>query len=93
MVDELGGIELALERAAEQAELEDYDVVVLPGQSFDPLAGMGFPFGQIASPETRAMLELIPPHVRQALGRMIRMGQLLEERPVVLMSPYVIRVR
>jgi protease-4 len=93
MVDELGGIELALERAAEQAELEEYDVVVLPGQSFNPLAGMGFPFGQVASPETRAMLELIPPHVRQALGRMIQLGRLLEERPVVLMSPYVIRVQ
>ena len=93
MVDELGGIELALERAAERAELEAYDVVVLPGQSFNPLAGMGFPFGQAASPESRAMLELIPPHVRQALGRMIQLGRLLEERPVVLMSPYVISVK
>jgi hypothetical protein len=92
MVDELGGIELALDRAAERAELEDYDVVVLPGQAFNPLAGMGFPFGQSAA-ESRAMLELMPAHLREALGRMVQMGQLLEERPVVLMTPYVIRVR
>ena len=68
-------------------------MVVLPGQSFNPLAGMGFPFGQMAGPESRAMLELIPPHLRQALGRAIQLSRLLEERPVVLMSPYLIRVR
>jgi protease-4 len=93
MVDELGGIELALERAAERAELEEYDVVVLPEQVFDPLAGMGFPFGQMASPESRMMIELLPAQVRQTLGLWVQLSRLLEERPVVLMSPYVIRAR
>lgn len=93
MVDELGGLELALERAAERAELEEYDIVVLPEQGFNPLAGMGFPFGKMASPESRAMAELMPAQVRQTLGRLVQLSRLLEERPVVLMSPYVIRVR
>ncbi len=92
MVDELGGIELALERAAERAELESYEVVILPEQAFNPLAGMGFPLGQIAGAEAQA-IALIPERMREALGRMVQLGQLLEERPVVLMTPYVIRVR
>ena len=93
MVDELGGIELALRRAAERANLENYDVVVLPEAQPNPFAGLGLPFLQAPSVEAQAMLKLIPPHVREALGRTVALAELLNERPVVLIAPYVIRVR
>lgn len=93
MVDELGGMELALRRAAERADLEDYEIVVLPGPSFDPFAGMGFPFGRMVTPESSAALQVLPRHVRVSLERMVQLGALLEERPVVLMSPIMLRIR
>ena len=97
MVDQLGGLDAAMAVAAERAKLEKYDTVVLPGgEAFNPLGGLslGLPFGETpVKPASAALFKLVPPHVRAALGQFIQMNELLGERPVVLMSPFVVRMR
>ena len=92
MVDELGGIDKAIALAAERAGMDEYDTVVLPGETFNPLQGLnlGLPFGETPV-KGAALLGILPPHMREALGQMLQMNRLLSERPVVLMTPFVIR--
>ena len=94
MVDQLGGIDAAMRVAAARANLETYDTVVLPGEEFNPLGGLslGLPFGETPVKPSSALLGLVPPHVREALGQFVEMNRLLGERPVVLMSPFVVRM-
>ena len=98
MVDQLGGLDAAMAVAAERASLDEYDTVVLPAEEFNPLGGLnlGLPFGETPvkpAGGSAALLRLIPPHLREALGHVVRMNDLLSERPVVLMTPYVVRMR
>ena len=91
MVDHLGGIDDALADAAEQAGLEgEYDIVILPDAAPNPFAGSGLPFGE--SPLGQ-FVSALPPGVRAAVLDAIQMSQLLGERPVVLMSPWRVRVK
>ena len=90
MVDELGGIEDAIAEAARRGDLgDDYDVVVLPDESPNPLAGAGIgglPIGE--SP-----LSLLPPVAREAVVRAITAARLLDERPVIVLSPFRVEIR
>lgn len=103
MVDRLGGIEDAINIAARRAEMgEEYDVVTVPENQFNPLnQNLTIPLGQAPgihvnvelSAEAAGLIQLLPPHLREALSRTVELGKLLEDRPVVLMTPYLIRVR
>ncbi len=89
MVDHMGGIEAAMADAAEQGGLDDdYGVVILPDSSPDPFAGMGLPFGQ--SPLGEA-LQLLPHSARNAVIHAMTTAQLLDERPVILLTPWRVR--
>jgi protease-4 len=91
MVDHLGGLNDALAAAAEQAELgEEYEVIVLPGEQANPFGGAGFPLGQ--SPLAEAM-QLLPPAARDGISRLIVVSRLLEDRPVIVMTPFTVRIR
>ncbi|MEM7808098.1 MAG: signal peptide peptidase SppA [Planctomycetota bacterium] len=97
MVDHLGGLEDALAAAAEKADLgDDYDVIVLPGEQPNPFGGGGFPLGQVkqelvVNPLAEA-LQLLPPGAREAVSRFIVVSELLEDRPVILIAPFSVRI-
>jgi protease-4 len=104
MVDRLGGIEEAITLAARRAELgEAYEVVTIPENQFNPFqqGGLPIPIGQVPdiqvnvklSAEAAGLIQLLPAHLREALSRTVQLSGLLEDRPVVLMMPYLIRVR
>lgn len=102
MVDELGGLGRAIEYAAGKAGLSDgqYEVRTLPptrtladyfsgghGDARTPLPGVSFGLTQ------DSVLRALPPAVRQPILRQVRALQLLQDRPVMLMSPYQITIR
>lgn len=104
MIDRLGGIEDAITLAAKRAELgEEYEVIVIPENQFNPFdqGGLSLPIGQAPtlqvnvklSAEAAGLIELLPAHLREALSRTVQLSGLLDDRPVVLMTPYLIRVR
>jgi protease-4 len=102
MVDELGGLEQAIAHAAKKAELEpgSFDVSVLPPPQTlaDLLAGGGGGIGAMAPRVTfqvapDSVLHLMPQSARQLIARQIQLGQLLQDRPVVLMSPFILTTR
>jgi ClpP class serine protease len=89
MVDRLGGLQDAMADAAERGGLgDDYEVVVFPDTSVDPLAGLSLPLGQ--SP--LSLLAALPDRIRTAFLDAAQAQQLLEERPVILMTPWRLRV-
>ncbi len=95
MVDHLGGIDDALAAAAKRADLgDDYEVIVLPGEQSNPFAGAGggFPLGSAVSP-LNELMRLLPAGIRDNVGRLIVTSELLEDRPVILMMPYAVRIR
>ncbi|MGF1633313.1 MAG: signal peptide peptidase SppA [Phycisphaerae bacterium] len=106
MIDELGGLNAALAHAAERGGLdpEDFRVQLMPepktladlirGEEI----GATMPFrptvqaaalGQALPP----ILALLPQAERELLQRQLTLAQLLQRRPVVLMSPYAITTR
>ncbi len=91
MVDVLGGIDDALADAAERAGLEgDYDLVILPDAAPNPFAGAGLPFGETPLVQ---FVSSLPPSLRNPVIDALQMAELLSDRPVVLMSPWRVRVR
>jgi protease-4 len=102
MVDELGGMNAALAYAADQANMKagDYDVRVFP-----PPRTIADLFGASGEEEARlpvapritinadSVLHLLPAAQRKMLIQQVQMAQILEGRPVMLMSPYVITVK
>jgi protease-4 len=98
MVDELGGLDAAIVEAAKRAELDPgtYDLKTLPPAPTlqDLLAGGNFSMlAPKMSAEGMAVLSMMPDDVRKSLSQTIQMGQLMQKRPIVLMSPYVITVK
>ena len=89
MVDVLGGIDDAIAEAAERGGIgDDYDVVVLPNEAPNPLAGAGIgglPIGQV--------LAALPPAAREAVAHAMTTARLLEERPVIVLAPFRLTVR
>lgn len=98
MVDEIGGIEKAIDFAADWVDLErgSYEVRVLPApKTLADLFGGGsearLPLKtQIAED---SILRVLSPSLRKMLGQQIRVMQLLQDRPVMLVSPYMITVQ
>lgn len=100
LVDQLGGLHDAVLYAAAKAGLdgEEYDVQAIPEPITlaDVLNGRpeaATPIRPRMSLAEDSILRAVAPEVRQLLGRQIQALQLLQQRPVVLVSPYIVRVR
>jgi len=98
MVDELGGLDQAINDAARRAKLKEgeWDTKVLPPPQTlaDVLAGGGSDVrSPAAAAEATLLLSAMPAELRGALVQTTHMSRLLERRPVVLMTPYVLRVK
>ncbi|MDB5302265.1 MAG: Signal peptide peptidase SppA, partial [Phycisphaerales bacterium] len=101
MVDEIGGIEDALADAAKKVGLDEgkYDVRIVPQPKSlgDLLMGGGpeaaFAFQPKVELKADALFGAISPSLRKAMARELRMLQILQERPVVLMSPYNVTIK
>jgi protease-4 len=103
MVDEIGGLQDAIGYAAAQADLKpgEYDVRVLPaprtfadilnGGGNDPDSAMPFAPKITLSPDS--LIRALPPSLRSALGQELQFLTLLQDRPVVLASPYVLVIK
>ena len=100
MVDQLGGLGDAIVEAAKRAKLEEgkYDLKSLPPPPTiqEMLAGRSSGGASTMTPvsaEAMAVLQMLPGDVRDALSESLQMGELMQRRPVVLMTPFVLRVR
>jgi protease-4 len=101
MVDALGGLEAAIAYAADQASLKpgDYDVRMLPEpKTFaDLLMGrdeeVAMPFRPTVTIASDSILHALAPAQRKLVMQQLQSLQLLQDRPVMLMSPYVITVK
>ncbi len=103
MVDELGGCESAIVYAAKKAGLETggYDVRTLPaaktladlfsGRDNDEDASTPLRPTLTISPDSA--LHALPASARQQVSQQIQMMRLMEKRPVLLVSPYVVTVK
>lgn len=100
MVDTLGGLDAAIVDAANRAGLKEkeYDLKALPPPPTiqEILAGRSSGGAAMLSPvsaEAHAVLRMLPADVRSALAQSVQMGEIMQRRRVVLMTPYVLRVR
>ncbi len=102
MIDEIGGLERAINHAADWVGLRDgeFEVRVVPPPMTFADVFMGNSGTEAMSPfqpkitiPADSMLRAMPASTRQMLVRQMRMMQILEARPVMLMTPYVITVR
>jgi protease-4 len=105
MVDELGGIDDAVNFAAAQVGLKpgSYDVKSVPptrtlgdlltGNVDDAEAVMHFKPQMKVEVSGDSLLRLVSPGTRQMLVQQLQFIQMLEERPVLLISPYVVSVK
>ena len=108
MVDEIGGVQNAIADAAGRAKMKagDFEVQVLPQPR--TLADLLMAVGgtQAASPvdaklnlgggaggELSIVLKSLDPGTRKALVQQLQMFQLLQKKPVVLVTPYAVTVR
>jgi protease-4 len=101
MVDELGGCEAAIAYAAKQAGLESgtYDIRTLPQPKTlaDLIASGGDEEARtLIQPHVNVgldpMLQMLPTSARKLISQQIRVMQMMEKRPVMLVAPYVITV-
>jgi protease IV len=100
MVDEIGGLNAAIAYASQKIKLEpgEYDVKVLPEPATfaDILSGRSQTSAGIIPSMHVAIdspLNALPGELRGAVSRQLQMIQLLQNRPVVLMSPWVISTK
>jgi protease IV len=100
MVDELGGLQEALSYAAGKAGLErgEFEVRLLPAPRSLADLFMGgpdaaMPFQPQVQVSADSVLRALPAPARRAVMQQVMLMQMLEERPVLLVTPYVITVR
>lgn len=87
LVDELGGMDVAIERAAELAEIEDYKLKYLPTYKKD-LEDMFGGFGLIQSKE-----EILKEELGEANYMLMqRIKKVTEQKGIQLMLPYEIEI-
>jgi protease-4 len=105
MVDEIGGLKTAINHAADRSKLGEgqYEVTVLPPPT--TLADMiiGREGAEASLPIARpnikievkadSLLNMLPGSLRTAMGQQLQLMQILENRPVALMSPYVLTTK
>jgi protease-4 len=100
MIDALGGLSAAMDHAAEQAELDEYDVRVLPEPKTladlltgsRPRAAGAIPRAAL-TPTVDPMILGLPRSMRALLEQQVHLMRGLERRPVMLLSPFVVTVR
>ena len=103
MVDELGGIDKAIQYAATQAGLEneEYEVKVLPGTRTLADLLRGATFGGEAAMPLRPkvnlgeanLLNVLSPSAARLVKQQIQYIQLLQQRPVILVTPFVMTMK
>ena len=100
MVDQIGGIEAAVTAAAERAKLQTdaYEVTTLPPTETlaDVLqkGGLGVSAANVLPKvDLSGVIAVLTPDLRASLAQQLDLMQILDKRPVALMSPYVLRVR
>lgn len=101
MVDELGGLETALAHAAKVAKLKDdgYDVKIVPGTKTlgDILRGDGpearMPFRPQVTIAPDSILRTLSPRQARLLRTQLQTIQLMQQRPVMLVSPYIFELK
>jgi protease-4 len=100
MVDEIGGIDDAITFAADKGGMKEgeYDVRILPvpktlADYFGGGSDAKFPIRQQMSLAEDSILRALAPATRKLIGEEIQMIQLLQDRPVMLVSPYRVTVR
>lgn len=100
LVDEIGGVEEAIAYAADKTGLKpgDYDVRILPQPKTladllmgnGPDAAMPFkPSVQVQDP----LFQALGPVLRKTFGHQLKMAELLQDRPVVLVAPFDLTIK
>jgi ClpP class serine protease len=100
MVDEIGGTEKAIDYAAQKAKLktDEYDVRVIPATKTlaDYINGSDEDAATPIHPKIdfsdSPILKILSPSLRSMIGEQLEILQLLQQRPVVLAAPFVLRV-
>jgi len=104
MIDEIGGLTDAITYAANEADVKDYEIKSIPGSRsiIDLITGKA---GAGGDDETRmpyrpkitisvdSPLNMMPARMRTMIGRQLQVMQLLDKRPIMLVSPYVITTK
>jgi protease-4 len=101
MVDELGGLSEAIKHAAAEVDLAKYDVRTVPASKsiVDMLTGRAsedearMPYRPTIKISTDSPLNVMPASMRKLFVQQLQMIQLMDKRPVMLVSPYVITVK
>ena len=101
MVDQLGGMTTAITVAAKDGKLKDdeYDVTVFPPPATlaDMLSGHGGQANGAILPKVElsadSLLRTLPLDVRESLSQQLDLMQVLQDRPIALMTPYVLHIR
>ncbi|HYE21272.1 MAG TPA: signal peptide peptidase SppA [Tepidisphaeraceae bacterium] len=105
LVDEIGGLTAAIKHAAGEVDLEEgkYEIKFVPGSKslIDLLTGnvdpatteAGLPIRPTIKIGSDSPLALLPAPVRAKLQQQIRLVQMMDRRPVLLVSPYTISVK
>lgn len=104
MIDELGGTQSAIEYAAKKVNLErgEYDVRTVPGPRtladfFGASDGTDAAFPFKPTPDVNigadSVIGTLAPDLRRSLTQQVQMLQLLQQRPIVLMSPFIMKSR
>jgi protease-4 len=106
MIDEIGGLTDALAYAANEAGLKEkeYDVKSLPGSRslLDMIGGKAGPESDLDSRlpfkakfeiSVDSPLKAMPASLRRLLGQQLQMIQLLDKRPIMLVSPYTVTLK
>lgn len=103
MVDDLGGLDKAIAHAADRAKLKagEYEVRTVPATrslgdlltGHDPDAAAAMPFRPNITIGPESILRSVSPATAKTLRQQLQVLQLLQNRPVMLVSPYVITVK
>ena len=101
MIDEIGGLSAAIAHAADEAGLDEgeYDVRALPQPKTLADIMMGgdteaaMPFRPQVKLSSDSLLGVLDRGTKKAISQQLQALQLLQQHPVLLVSPYVISVR
>ena len=101
LVDEIGGLDKAIAYAAQEAELNegDYEVKVIPQtRTFaDLLHGSDIDAKLPIQPQIQispdSILRTLSPQLGRLIRQQIQVLQLLQDRPVMLVSPYLVKLK
>jgi ClpP class serine protease len=101
LVDEIGGLQVALASAAGKVKLTEgnYDIRILPEpKTLADYLGMGgvnesFPFTPKVTISPESVVRVLPRTTRKMLEQQLQSFQLLQEHPVLLVSPVMVQIR